>query len=128
MSIVHLDGQMNDKMAVTPLAAIHLRFPALATKPIPPHEHDEADHDASHEEEIPYEQAKAEYDRKMAALVEFFKEAREYQRSHAKVDLRLEAMIPVLEKKTPVFVTAVREREIREAIEFADRFGIKIIL
>jgi imidazolonepropionase-like amidohydrolase len=128
MSIVHLDGQMNDKMAVTPLAAIHLSFPTLSTKPIPSHEHDEADHDASSDEDIPFEQAKADYDRKMAALVGFFEEAQQYRRGHEKVDLRFEAMIPVLDRKTPVFVTAVREREIREAIAFADRFGFQIIL
>ena len=37
-------------------------------------------------------------------------------------------MIPVLEGLTPLFVTAVREREIREAIEFADKQKVKIIL
>jgi imidazolonepropionase-like amidohydrolase len=121
-------------MAVTSLAAIHLRFPALATKRIPPHEHDDADHDPAHDEDIPYEEAKADYDRKIAALDAFFEEAQQYRRGRAanaaglKPDLRLEAMLPVLERKTPLFVTAVREREIREAIEFADRRRIKIIL
>jgi imidazolonepropionase-like amidohydrolase len=132
MSIIHLDGSMNDKMAVKPLAAIHLRFPALVTRPIPPHEHDD-DHDAGDAEEIPYEVAKAAYDSRMAALVEFFERAQQYRRAKAAggavaADLRLEAMLPVLEGKAPMFVTAVREREIREAIEFADREKVKIIL
>ena len=35
---------------------------------LPPHEHDDADDDPSHVEEIPYEEAKADYDRKMKAL------------------------------------------------------------
>jgi imidazolonepropionase-like amidohydrolase len=134
MTLIHLDGSMNDKMAVTALAAIHLRFPALATKRLPPHEHDEADHDPAQEEQVPYEEAKADYDRKMAALEGFFDEAQQYRRSKAanavgfKPDLRLEAMLPVLDRKTPLFVTAVREREIREAIEFADRQKVRIIL
>jgi imidazolonepropionase-like amidohydrolase len=37
-------------------------------------------------------------------------------------------MLPVLEGQAPMFVTAVREREIREAIEFAGRQKVKIIL
>ncbi len=37
-------------------------------------------------------------------------------------------MIPVLDGKTPLFVTAVREREIREAVAFADQQKVKIIL
>jgi imidazolonepropionase-like amidohydrolase len=65
----------------------------------------------------------------MAALVSFFEEAQQYRRARpARRDLRLDAMLPVLEGKTPLFVTAVREREIREAIEFADRQKIRIIL
>lgn len=134
MSLIHLDGSMNDKMAVSALSAIHLKFPSLATKPVPPREHDEADHDPAHEEAIPYEEAKANYDRKMAALEAFFEEAQQYRRAKSanpasvKPDLRLEAMLPILERKTPLFVTAVREREIREAIEFADRQKVKIIL
>jgi len=134
MSLIHLDGSMNDKMAVSALSAIHLRFPALATRKLPPHEHDDADDDPSHVEEIPYEDAKADYDRKLAALNTFFDEAEHYARAKTakapgfQTDLRLEAMVPVLEGKTPVFVTAVREREIREAIEFAERRKIRIIL
>ena len=129
MSLIHLDGSLNDRMAVVPLAAIHLRFPALATRPVHPHESDDADDDPAEPEPIPYEQAKADYDRKMAALHAFFEQAQEYRRARpARPNLRLEAMLPVLEGKVPLFVTAVREREIREAIEFADRQKIRIVL
>jgi imidazolonepropionase-like amidohydrolase len=37
-------------------------------------------------------------------------------------------MIPIIEGKEPVMVTAVKEREIREAIAFSDKQKIKIIL
>jgi imidazolonepropionase-like amidohydrolase len=40
----------------------------------------------------------------------------------------MEAMIPVLEGKTPAAVTAVRERTIRDAIAFADKQHIKIVI
>jgi imidazolonepropionase-like amidohydrolase len=134
MSLIHLDGSANDKMAVVPSAAIHLRFPAIVTRPPRPHEDDDADDDPAPPEPIPYEEAKAAYDRNMEALVGFFDEARAYRRAkQAKVkgfqtDLKLEAMIPVLDGVTPLFVTAVRAQAIREAVEFADRQKIKIIL
>jgi imidazolonepropionase-like amidohydrolase len=134
MSLIHLDGSANDKMAVAPLVAVHLRFPALTIHPVRPHENDDADDDPAPPEPIPYEEAKAAYDRKIAALVSFFDEARAYRQAKRaktagfKTDLRLEAMVPVLDGAVPMFVTAVREREIREAIEFADRQKIRIVL
>jgi imidazolonepropionase-like amidohydrolase len=135
MSLMLLDDSGNSQaMTVVPTAAIHLRFPALIVHPIRPHESDDADDDPAPPEPIPYEEAKADYDRKMAALLQFFDDARQYQREKQaraagfETDLKFEAMLPVLEGKTPLFVTAVREREIREAIEFADKQKVKIIL
>jgi imidazolonepropionase-like amidohydrolase len=134
MSLIHLDGSANDKMVVVPSAAIHLRFPAVVIHPVRPHEDDDSDDDPAPPPPVPYEEAKADYDRRMAALLAFFDEARAYRQAKLakaagfQTDLKLEAMIPVLEGRTPLFVTAVREREIREAIEFADAQKVKIIL
>lgn len=134
MSLIRLDGSDSDRMVRAPAVAIHLQFPAIVTRPLRPLENDDADDDPAPPEPIPYEQAKARYDRDMAALTGFFDQARAYWRAKkAKApglepDLRLEAMIPVLEGRTPLFVTAVREREIREAVAFADREKIRIIL
>lgn len=134
MSMIHLDGSANDEFTVLPSAAIHLQFPAIVTRPLRPHESDDADDDPAPPEPIPYDVAKAGYDAKMKALLSFFDDARAYRASRAarvpgvQVDLKLEAMIPVLDGVEPLFVTAVREREIREAIAFADAQKIKIIL
>jgi imidazolonepropionase-like amidohydrolase len=137
MSLVHLDGSNNNAMTVLPSAAIHLQFPAIVTRPIPPHDADDDDDDpaaGASAEPIPYAQAKQDYDDKMRALLAFFDNARHYRQAKlAKVrgfetDLRYEALLPVLDGATPLFVTAVREREIREAIEFADKEKIRIIL
>jgi imidazolonepropionase-like amidohydrolase len=137
MSLVHLDGSPNDAMTVVPTTAIHLQFPAIVTLPVKPHEPDGDDDDPGTANELvplSFSEAKIDYDQKMEALNQFFEDARHYQQVKlAKVpgfrtDLRLEAMLPVLAGTTPMFVTAVREREIREAIEFADKQKIKIIL
>jgi len=128
MSLLRLDGPNQG-----PAVAIHLNFPVLETVPPPPHENDDADDDPAPPPPIPLEEAKADYDRKITALNSFFDEARAYwkaKRAKAKVkpDLKLEAMLPVFDGTTPLFVTAVRERAIREAVAFADKQKVKIIL
>jgi imidazolonepropionase-like amidohydrolase len=134
MSIVHLDSSSNDAMTVVPSTAIHLRFPAIVTVPVPPHETSEEDEDPSQEiEPIPYADARRDYEENLRALNQFFEEARRYRQARigkpaTPANLRYEALLPVLEGKTPLFVTAVRERTIREAIQFARKEKIKIIL
>ena len=134
MSIVHLNGASADKMKVTQESAIHLNFPAIVTQPLRPHETDEADDDPAPLPEIPYEEAKAAYDKRMSALLTFFEEARRYRQAKLaktpgfEVNLKYEAFLPVLEGKMPLFVTAVRAPEIREAVQFADDQKIKIVL
>jgi imidazolonepropionase-like amidohydrolase len=126
LSLVHLDAS-----ALAPKMAVHLRFPAVETTPIPPHEsYDDDDEPTTAVEEkvVPYADAKAAFEKKMAALNGFFDAARRYHHSHTAKDLRYEAMIPVLEGREPMFVTAVREREIRGAIAFADKQKIRIVL
>ena len=98
-------------------------------------ETDEEDEDPSAvPDPIPYAEAKRDYDEKMKALNAFFEEARQYrQAKHADpaalhTDLRYEAILPVLDGTVPLFVTAVKVREIREAVQFAKREKIKIIL
>lgn len=134
MSLVHLEGPSVDKMQVTAESAIHLEFPAIVTHPLKPHEADEDDDDPRPLPEIPYEEAKAAYDQKMAALLSFFKEARGYRQAKLanagdfEVNSKYEAFLPVLDGKLPLFVTAVRAPAIREAIQFADEQKIRIVL
>ena len=133
LSLMHLDGFTNDEMSILPSAAMHLRFPAIETTPIPPHESTGSDDEPKTAVEIqhtPYEEAKQKYDAEMLELHNFFDQARQYRKAFPRVniDLKFEAMLPVLEGKTPLFVTAVREREIREAIAFSNQQKIHIIL
>jgi imidazolonepropionase-like amidohydrolase len=137
LSLIHLDSSTNDRMAILPAAAMHLRFPVIATMRVWKHESDDDDEDpqsAVRYEPRSYPEAKKEHDQRLRELNVFFDKARHYRRAKLAgskgltPDLRYEAMIPVLEGTMPVFVTAVREREIREAIAFADKQKIKMIL
>jgi imidazolonepropionase-like amidohydrolase len=103
-----------------------LRFPSIATSPVSSHDHDDDDDEPTTAVEAPpvsYRAAKKDFDTKMKDLNSFFKEARRFP-----ADPRFEALRPVLEGSTPLFVAASREREIRDAIAFADAQKIRIIL
>jgi imidazolonepropionase-like amidohydrolase len=82
----------------------------------------------------PFAEVKANYDRRLRELHHFFEDARRYRQAKLghepglKTDLKYEAMIPVLEGKLPVMVHATRERAIRDAIDFAQREKIHIVL
>jgi imidazolonepropionase-like amidohydrolase len=85
--------------------------------------------------EKPYKDAKEGYDKQINALSDYFESARHYAQAVEKGskaqyarDLRLEAMIPVLEGRLPVLVTADKARDIRNAVNFCDQQHLKMIL
>jgi imidazolonepropionase-like amidohydrolase len=83
---------------------------------------------------VTYADAKKTFDTDLRELKEFFEEARRYQKAKAantkdfRTDLKLDAMLPVLEGKEPLLVMASRERAIRDAVTFADQEKVKIII
>ena len=127
LSLIRLRSEAGETQTV----AMHLRFPAIETTRLVPHESDEDDEEpetAVRQEPIPYAEAKKIHDDRLHRLNDFFDQARRYRKGHTKTDLRFEAMLPVLNGTEKLFVTAVREREIREAIAFADKQKVTIIL
>jgi imidazolonepropionase-like amidohydrolase len=124
-ALIHLDGWTWEDMAVSKSAAMQLAFPAIETVSF---------RFPEGRTTTPYTEAKRDYDKHLRELNEFFERARRYQQAKAahdpefKADLKYEAMIPVLEGKLPVMIMAQRERAIRDAISFADKQKIKIVL
>jgi imidazolonepropionase-like amidohydrolase len=82
----------------------------------------------------PFKEEERRYTARLHELSEFFEQARRYQKAMAagaadfRRDLRLEAMIPVLEGQEPLAIRAERERSIRDAVAFADKEKVKIII
>jgi imidazolonepropionase-like amidohydrolase len=132
VSLLHLDGWTTEEMGVSPKAALHLRMPVVRVGGGPALREEPPASGAPASDT--FTGAKQNFEKQMAELNEFFETARRYQQAKEarapgfQVDLKLEAMIPVLEQKEPVLVTAIREREIRDALAFADKQKIKIIL
>jgi imidazolonepropionase-like amidohydrolase len=134
-ALVHLDGWTWEEMEINRSAALHLMFPGIAGRG--GRGGDNADFPpefAAAAGPGTFTEAKRQYDAQITKLNEFFDAARQYQKeklSNApgfKRDLKMEAMLPVLEGKQPVAVAASRERSIRDAIAFADKQHIKIVL
>ena len=70
----------------------------------------------------------------MRQISEFLEQARRYKQAKGAAmpgfqrDLKLEAMVDVLDGKQAMFIRAERERMIKDAIAFADKEKIKIII
>ncbi|MCA9152132.1 MAG: amidohydrolase family protein [Planctomycetales bacterium] len=69
----------------------------------------------------------------LKSLREFFEDARRYQRARAAseavpIDVRLDAMLPVLKGEVPVIVEADRRSQIEAAVAFAAEYQLKLIV
>jgi imidazolonepropionase-like amidohydrolase len=78
--------------------------------------------------------ARRAYDDAIAKLNDFFDNARRYQKAKAahladfRTDLKFEAMLPVLEGKVPVAVTGARASTIHDAVQWAKKQNIKLVI
>jgi len=81
-----------------------------------------------------YTLARQTYEAQIASISQFFDDARAYQKAKAanladfRTNLKLEAMLPVLEGKVPVAITAIRASAIHDAVQFAAKQNIKIVI
>lgn len=139
-ALIHTDGWTWEDMAIDRTAAVHLIFPTLGGRGgrgggAPP--------DAILEM-IPgaagatgatgFSAAKRTYDQQVAKITEFFDSARQYRKERAakapgfKPVLKMEAMMPILEGKVPLAISARRASVIHDAIAFAEKQTIKIVI
>jgi imidazolonepropionase-like amidohydrolase len=125
-ALIHLDGWTIEEMEVRRSAAMRMDFPQITT----------VSSRFSSQTTTPtaYSEAKRRYDQQIRELNEFFEAAHRYQKAKAaggpgfKTDLKMEAMLPVLEGKMPLVIRAQREKTIREAIQFAEKQKIHMVL
>ena len=123
-ALIHLDGWTWEDMEVEPDASMVLNFPIVESSR--PH--------FFRQTATPYSEAKQNYERRLRELEVFFESARRYQKAKAAKEpglaqvLKYEAMLPVLDGKVPLLIEATREKPIREAIRFADKEKVRMIL
>ncbi len=132
-ALIHLDGWTWEEMDVRRMAAMQLEFPQIRTVPA---RFAALAIDAGIN--IPggggTQAAKRTFDAQVKKLNLFFEDARRYQKAKiagtvgSHPDLKFEAMIPVLEGKVPLAVSADREKNILEAVKWAELQKVKIVL
>ena len=135
VALIHTDGWTWEQMEINRSAAMHLIFPAIAGR---------GGRGGGNPDFGPeliattaggtYIQARRAYEQQIAKLTAFFDDARKYQKARAanlpgfERDLKFEAMLPVLERKAPVAVSATRPSAIHDAVAFADKQNIRIVI
>lgn len=128
ISLMRLNGWTWEEMEIRRMAAVYLRYPT------PGGARGRGMGQGAGAGRAGFAEARRARDIQVQELKEFFEQARRYQLERQQspasrtVDLRLEAMIPMLEGKVPLVVLAEKEREIKDAIEFAEREKVRLIL
>jgi imidazolonepropionase-like amidohydrolase len=131
-ALIHMSGWNWEDMEINRSAALHIIFPSLSGggRGNPAADFPEEGAPAGPS----YAERKRNYDQQIQHLNDFFDAARQYQKERTnnapgfKRDLKMEAMIPVLERKVPVAIAAQRERSIRDAIAFSEKQHVRMIL
>lgn len=124
-SLMRLNGWTWEEMELRRSAAMHLFFPTMGGG---------SSRFSQESSRTGFAEARRAYERRLKLLQEYLESARRYHKAKAakspglKTDLAFEAMLPVLDGKLPVLINAVRERAIREAIQWAQKEKIKVIL
>jgi imidazolonepropionase-like amidohydrolase len=78
-----------------------------------------------------YEDLKRERDARIKVVEDVIARAKAYARMPAaerRTDWNLEALVPVVEGRQPLFVQANNETQIRDAVAFADRTGVRMVI
>jgi len=126
-SAIHLAGWTIDDMLIKKSVAMVVNWPQFETRAF--------DFATFSFREKPFSEAKTEYEKKVTELTDWFDRARHYAQvaeksSPAKFDrdLKLEALAPVVRGELPLLVFADDAREIRSAVEFADKQKLRIII
>jgi imidazolonepropionase-like amidohydrolase len=124
-ALIHLDGWTTEEMLIRPALAMRLDYPFIASGG--------GGRGAAPGGTL-FSERKKRYEAEVRELEEFFETARRYRQAKMaaapdfRTDLRMEAMLPVLEGKMPLLVRAEKERTIRESIAFAGKQKVRMVL
>jgi imidazolonepropionase-like amidohydrolase len=78
-----------------------------------------------------YQDLKKDRDARLDQVAHLLDEARAYAKAagpNRRTDLKLDALVPVVAKQIPLITRANTEQDIRDAVAFADRADVKIVI
>lgn len=128
-ALIQLAGWTPQQMSIKAPAAMNISFPTLRSGSFG---------DVPQDEEAEKERRKS-YTNRIDQLRDLLRDAQAYGKAASARaadrnvrrydrDLMLEALVPVVEGREPVVIHADLERDIREALSFAEEFKLKVIL
>ena len=121
VAVMNLDGWTWEEATLKPVAGVSFQFPPVAR----------GGFGGSGDANRKYDELKKERDGRVQQVEELIARARSYARIPAAertTDWNLAAMMPVAEGRQPLFVTANGDSDIREAVAFGERMGVKIVI
>jgi imidazolonepropionase-like amidohydrolase len=124
VAVMNLDGWTWEEATLLPVAGVSFQFPPLVRG-------GGGGGGGNADANRKYDDLKKERDAKVKRVEDLVARARAYGRLPAAdraTDWNLAALVPVAELKQPMFVAANNEADIREAVAFADRAGIHIVI
>lgn len=124
-SLIDLDGWTIEEMLVEPSVGMIVNWPTVQTR--------QFDFSTFSMRERTYKEAKEEYDAHRDSLAAWMDAARQYVHAvdagaSVERDLKLEALGKVVRGELPLLVTANTEREIEDAIAFADEEEAHLVI
>jgi imidazolonepropionase-like amidohydrolase len=133
-ALIHTSGWTWEEMAVRPSAAVCVQFPNLGRGGRGNIPDDVLGMLGEAGPAGGYAQQLRTYQQEIAKLSDFVEEARRYQKAKAAHEpgfvpnLKYEAMLPVLDKRTPLAVAVSSPRTIHDAIAFADKARVNLVI
>ena len=128
IAVMNLDGWTWEEATLSPVAGVSFQFPTLGrTGGGGGGGGGGGNPDANRK----YDDLKKERDAQVQLVEDLLGRARAYAKippNDRRTDWTLAALVPIAEGRQPLFVFANGEREIRDAVAFADRVGVKIVV
>lgn len=124
IAVMNLDGWTWEESTLQPVAGVSFQFPALVRG-------GGGGGGGGNDANRKYEDLKKERDAKVKRVEDLIARAKAYGQTPAAdraTDWNLAALAPIADRRQPMFVAASSEADIRDAIAFADRAGIRIVI
>ena len=120
VAVMNLDGWTWEESTVKAYVGSAFQFPTLGR----PRRGPDPDRDK------PYEDLKKDRDTKLDELARLLEQARAYAKAgpDRPTDWVLEALVPVVEGELRLMTRANSETDIRDAVAFAERVGVKLVI
>lgn len=122
VAVMNLDGWTWEESTVRPSIGVSFQFPPLGGR---------TGSQSSAATPRVYEDMKRDRDARLEQVARLLEEARTYAKAAAldrRTDRTLEALVPVVEQRIPLLTYVNTASDIREAIAFADRARVRIVV